>query len=706
MAIQFDSNGFLVGERRLKEMAQGIVKTEDNTKQILEVLIGQFRNLEKQYRDQEKTSATSERVSLAGRKRSGKSLSDVINPSQPAVQQAKTTSKAVELLADQADKAADKISDAITAAEANEKAIEDKRRRYNKQINDNVAERERDANGRFIGKNGVNGGGGGGGGLGNAVKRFFGGMKDLTNGMKGQDGRGLDPTLDALGELKDLTAPITSVFGKMTTKAVGWMTGRRKKSKNESNIPEEQAKANKENAKSDKERNKLLRRLIDAVMRGGRGGISGLLGLLGGKKGKGVLGGLLGLGKGALRRIPLLGALLGAGSVAMNWGNASTKEKGKGIGSVAGTLAGGALGSLLGPIGTIGGAYLGNKIGGIFGEKIGEWVDDLKDADFATIFKTVLYDTFRSGKDFIKGLNPFKGSGGTAPSGISTKFKGSKSSGGFSGGGASGSYAGSDKVVSSKDRKNRQLMMYDALKKAGFSHEQALALGGEIGRENDYSDKMFSTHNDPAKDKNGNTITNAGALSWNGDRRTRFVKHMKDRGLIDAKGNMPKTQATLDAQAEFMKWEMENTHKKAGGNDFLGNPDRKAKDAAVPLAKYIGWARGQATIRGAKGTRVAFDSAKHERKINGYIDQGADMVASRGVAKIAPAKAATNTKPLPKTNRPTIKVPAITPALTKINDLPHNAVASSRPTDTNIGQNVADRGMAHIITGGIGRNSA
>jgi hypothetical protein len=43
MAINSDSSGFLIGERRLKEMSEGITQTEDNTKQILKILTTAFR---------------------------------------------------------------------------------------------------------------------------------------------------------------------------------------------------------------------------------------------------------------------------------------------------------------------------------------------------------------------------------------------------------------------------------------------------------------------------------------------------------------------------------------------------------------------------------------------------------------------------------------------------------------------------------------
>ena len=159
------------------------------------------------------------------------------------------------------------------------------------------------------------------------------------------------------------------------------------------------------------------------------GGLMGMLaGLLGGKgllsAGKGLLGmlskntlpvpsaaippaagtggigsKLLRGGKGLLKRIPLLGALIGGASAASDiYGTENDdsltrgekdKRDGKTVGGLAGSFggmaAGAAAGSLLGPVGTVvGGAvgmFLGDQGGQIIGEKIGEWTTQLREAD-------------------------------------------------------------------------------------------------------------------------------------------------------------------------------------------------------------------------------------------------------------------------------------------------------------------------------------
>ncbi|MOA33898.1 hypothetical protein D3C78_1552350 [compost metagenome] len=51
-----------------------------------------------------------------------------------------------------------------------------------------------------------------------------------------------------------------------------------------------------------------------------------------------------------------------------------------------------------------------------------------------------------------------------------------------------------------------------------------------------------------------------------------------------------------------------------------------------------------------------------------------------------------------------VKVPAVTPDLIKIGSKNKTQAMSSAPSDSGIGQTVADRGLAHVMGGGIGYN--
>lgn len=57
------------------------------------------------------------------------------------------------------------------------------------------------------------------------------------------------------------------------------------------------------------------------------------------------------------------------------------------------------------------------------------------------------------------------------------------------------------------------------------------------------------------------------------------------------------------------------------------------------------------------------------------------------------------------TRIPPIKVPAITPALAKIGTNTTAKAVSAAPSDAGIAQTVADRSLAHVISGGIGYNT-
>lgn len=96
----------------------------------------------------------------------------------------------------------------------------------------------------------------------------------------------------------------------------------------------------------------------------------GLLGRLGGLGG--ILRGGAGLVGGVARRVPLLGLLFAAGSVAMASPDQRLRtliREGTGL---AGSIGGGLLGSLLGPVGTV----AGGAAGFVGGQALGDWLAD------------------------------------------------------------------------------------------------------------------------------------------------------------------------------------------------------------------------------------------------------------------------------------------------------------------------------------------
>ncbi|GIT84872.1 hypothetical protein DSM16313_26540 [Acinetobacter seohaensis] len=716
MALRADSDGFIIGERRLKEISSGINQTKDNTQEILDVLTKSLLDIKKGYERGNSIIADSFKKIERRRARDAdapaiKAQADrqektsraidtnvrkVVEASQDIV---RSTKRAID--AENGVNARTSTPGRTTARDAD--AVDTSSVKYRAEKS-----RERDANGRFIGS-----------GSSSESRFVFGKLKDLVSDVSGGgnvgDARGLDPTIDALGELKDLVSPVGGVFKRMSVKAAGVFAGRIRKRGMDEALPVEQVKANKEQQRHDVRRNKLLERLIDAVRRNKPKG--GLLDSL--TKGRGgLLRLLMGGGKALLKRIPLLGALFGGGMLAKDWGKLDNAGKGKGIGNIVGGIGGAIVGSLLGPAGTVAGGALGAYLGGVFGKKVGEWTDSLKGVDFAKIFKDTLSDIFSFAKNAAgsavnTAMIPFRATQGVASQAWDA---------------VSGAYGSAKDYVSeklgfnqdasggiSKKKSDRQLAMYNALRKAGFSESQALAIGGEIGRENDYSDVMFGTHTDPAKDKNGNSIKNGGVLSWNRGRYAKFQKHMMDRGLMDKNGKMPKTQAALDAQAEFIKKEMESDYSGTMKN-FLNNPNLSPEQYEAEMAKYVGWARGQTTIRGKNGTRVAFNSGYHEQKVKNNVKEIQGLARTQDAELKAAAKKPAQEKSIPAAKKPAktatvfkadaprpaaIKVPAVTPELAKI--------ASKKPSgsqgplsDSFMGQGVSDRNLAHIMAGGLG----
>jgi hypothetical protein len=143
------------------------------------------------------------------------------------------------------------------------------------------------------------------------------------------------------------------------------------------------------------------------------------------------------------------------------------------------------------------------------------------------------------------------------------------------------------------------LMVFNAFRNAGFSPAQAEHLTGEIHRENAFQDRyLFGTHRDPA-----NNATNLGMISWQGPRAPALETYMREieenEGirLFDDNGNMLRNQDVLNAQARFVRHEMETgSH---GGSrrqneriqTWLANenpPDNLSRD--ILGGSYIRWA--------------------------------------------------------------------------------------------------------------------
>ncbi|ELY6121715.1 TPA: hypothetical protein LUJ82_000810 [Acinetobacter baumannii] len=674
MAIRADETGFLIGEKRLKQMADSIDQTKDNTYEILQAMVGTV-----------KEAIDSER----------KDITDAIKEVKEAYQEGNKTAQK------QANRILPNSTAPVRIIDTDlPKSDYKKARDASEAVNPSSAEyraqkqRERDKNGRFVSA-----------AAGGKDKSLMLQFKEVLNVRPEGDVRGYDPTIDALTELKDIVSPVGTVFSHMTAKAANLFNGRARKKRNDEVLPEEQVKANRREEKSDKERNNLLRRLIDAVRGNNKGAAAGGLGvtdLIGLGKGKNIAK----LGKGILKRFPLIAALVGGGMLAKDWNGLDSGGKGKGIGEIAGGIAGAAAGSLFGPAGTLLGGGFGAYLGGIFGKKVGEWTDELKDIDFSKLFTDFLKSVAGGTASLV--THPVQTVGGW---GRSLYDKGMQGLYDMSGGAV-----GSD--VNSpigKNKTEKQLAVYNAMKKAGFNSNWAAAMTASIGRENDYRDEyLFGKHQDKAGG------INQGLISWQGARRDRLNAFMKQRGLVDNNGNFKKGQASLDAQAQFTKWELENDPAFAPVREYMkNNPNASKEDAARVLGKkYVKWAYGQSRLRNGK----SFDWKPHLAKEYNYrnnldkaIQENGDDVAGSvkpGVRTdvqvpyaIKPKTvSAVNTKTTSDRPKP-IKVPTIKDLKNESSKAGMKSPIVINKQDASITQNVSDRGLAHVLGGGIGYKS-
>ena len=126
--------------------------------------------------------------------------------------------------------------------------------------------------------------------------------------------------------------------------------------------------------------------------------------------------------------------------------------------------------------------------------------------------------------------------------------------------------------------------VYDAFRGAGFSNNQARALTAEVGRENGFQSKfIFGTHADAS-----NSATNAGLLSFQGERRTALMDHLRKAGRIDDNGRIVPGPETLLEQAKFIKQEMPSYARTK--REFLNNPNIDPEKASEVLGRdYIKW---------------------------------------------------------------------------------------------------------------------
>ena len=138
-----------------------------------------------------------------------------------------------------------------------------------------------------------------------------------------------------------------------------------------------------------------------------------------------------------------------------------------------------------------------------------------------------------------------------------------------------------------QDRKGLIKAAMQAAKSVGLSDKQAAGFIAEINRENSFNPNvLFGSHSEPGTKHTGRK--NAGMLSWAGPRRTAFEKHMREAGLMDENGSIPRTYEALVEQFKFSVQKEMPQYK--SGREFLANRDISKEDSYNLLGKgYVVW---------------------------------------------------------------------------------------------------------------------
>lgn len=749
--LRFDAAGFLVGSRRL---AMDVQQIETNTQKILDILEKQQRTLQEGLAPLKPTAmqkllleanlpvidALKLREQQQRTNRNSSSNNDTSQPRRINIPRADEVLDSEQLR---------RNSSVSGRAEGSQPSGAGNR-----------GERSRDSRGRWIGA--------GGSGEQNRVEQLY---TKLASLHMNADTSRIDPTVDALKELGGMLSPVR----KVASFALKPLSGLFKNRKRKEPLPEEQSDHNREELS-------LLKRILKTLgLQRSNNGSGGLFGLPFG-------GGLMrGAGKllKSMRGLPIIGALA-AGLSLYDWNEQTTEEKGGTVGSLAGGTAGAALGSVLGPVGTIaggmGGAWLGKKLGEVVAPKVEKWTKTLIAADLPGRMSAA-WDTLVTGlrewfKQKIEGIKEFGANAGTAVA--ETGKQAADSAAGFIDKGLA--FFGNDDAkmrvqmrkegklgykppgkrkpkqqkdnitlgnviddttkalmtqpeasptvdassAISSDLNARMKQTYDAAIGAGFSHRQAVALIGEVGRENDFKiDKMFGSHKDPAR---GN---NLGVFSWQESRRKNLVKYLGDRGFMNKDGTIQRSKAALQAQFEFLHSEIANRDK--WKKSFLDKKDISIPEARKALGGVdtpIGWAFEQDRIKKKDGTLVPFDWRKQLNKANDYSKLAGNLdsfnsnkikiqtpttpTALATFAQNADIPTIGSTIPATPVITPNAKIsmkpayvppkpvqPVDVPNLKKIGGSDVTKVHVINSNDS-ISQNISDRLLAHAVTGGLG----
>lgn len=329
--MKYDNQGFIIGNRQLEQLKNGIHRIDVNVEQILSLL------LDTQTDKIGGVVQSHNHITQVIRSKVEQSNENISSQNKVNRKQTRVIQSQNKLL-EQQDERLSKTEQAMMTKQKTQDMI-------SHQLANNSS-RLRNAKGQFVKADGSNST------IGKSSNH-----QSSGNGLSeigANIPQGIDPTLDAIGEIADGFSTIKNKFS--------WL---------------KRLKFWRNQEKHQREERRLLRLLLGKFKnKNGRGFLSNLLGGFGGLGGKAKNSKIFKfLGK-FLKRIPVLGALIGGGLLLSDWDNLDTVGKGKAVGELGGGLAGGAIGAVVGTmvfpvVGTVIGGLLGAWLGSEAGESIG-----------------------------------------------------------------------------------------------------------------------------------------------------------------------------------------------------------------------------------------------------------------------------------------------------------------------------------------------
>ncbi|WP_394211119.1 hypothetical protein [Psychrobacter piscatorii] len=370
--LNYDAGGFIVGVNRMND---GIDRVHDDTQEIIQILKSQnqiantrmtelTRAVRKAtYQASSQSSVNSNRERAA----SGRASSSNRITGEPAsiTQQAPSASRRTQPNSNtqnigsqaraarrnqggnQAGGDAVPISRDSTNASSRKRSLNS-----DSPASTDAAGRERDARGRFTG----------GSGSASENERRKLGFGSLSGGRS--DTSGIDPLVDSFREAKDLLSPIGGI-GKLAGRGVKFSVSKLRSMKRREPLPNDQDRHNNENEK-------LLDKILKAIIKQRGNGGGGLLGGLLGGGGSGLKN--LFKKMGGLKMLGALSAVAGTAGLAMDWDNLDHQGKSEGVGRLAGAGAGAVMGATVGSVVPVVGTAIGAVVGGWLGSEGGEWL--------------------------------------------------------------------------------------------------------------------------------------------------------------------------------------------------------------------------------------------------------------------------------------------------------------------------------------------